>query len=150
MSLLGAENERMPTTGGIRLKQILRGAGKGGVDNVEVGFYSSAKYQDGTPVTNVAAWNEFGTSKIPARPFMRNANKDLKDTVPQYIKNKVDPKTMVVTPQMAAEVGEIAKSRIQQEIVDLKEPPNAPATLALKSPKSNPLVNTGTLRRSVT
>ena len=51
--------------GGKRLARLLREAGKGGVKSVQVGFFSTAKYQDGTPVAAVAAWNEFGTKNIP-------------------------------------------------------------------------------------
>ena len=33
------------------------------VKRVSVGFFATSKYRDGTPVTNVAAWNEFGTQR---------------------------------------------------------------------------------------
>ena len=60
-------------TGGKKLQRLLREAGKGGVSGVKVGFFSTAKYEDGTPVAAVAAWNEFGTKTIPERPFFRRA-----------------------------------------------------------------------------
>ena len=42
---------------------------------LEVGFFESAKYPDGTPVAYVAAIQEFGypAGNIPSRPFFRNA-----------------------------------------------------------------------------
>lgn len=42
---------------------------------LEVGFFESAKYPDGTPVAAVAAENEFGNpaKNKPSRPFFRNA-----------------------------------------------------------------------------
>lgn len=42
---------------------------------LEVGFFESAKYPDGTPVAYVAAIQEFGypEGNIPSRPFFRNA-----------------------------------------------------------------------------
>ena len=42
---------------------------------IEVGFFESAKYPDGTPVAYVAAIQEFGypAGNIPSRPFFRNA-----------------------------------------------------------------------------
>lgn len=40
---------------------------------LRVGFLEGATYPDGTPVAAVAQYNEFGTSRIPPRPFMRNA-----------------------------------------------------------------------------
>jgi len=45
------------------------------VDSIKakVGFFSSAKYEDGTPVAQIAIQNEYGIpqKKIPPRPFMR-------------------------------------------------------------------------------
>ena len=38
---------------------------------------------------------------------------------------------------------------IQQKMVDLKTPANTPATLAKKSPKANPLIETGALRQHI-
>ena len=42
---------------------------------LEVGFFESAIYPDGTPVAHVAAIQEFGypAGNIPSRPFFRNA-----------------------------------------------------------------------------
>ena len=42
---------------------------------IEVGFFESAKYPDGTSVAYVAAIQEFGNPKgsVPSRPFFRNA-----------------------------------------------------------------------------
>ena len=82
--------------GGQKLKAYLK-AGKAtpSVTGVRVGFFAKSRYPDGTPVTNVAAWNEFGTKGsnklvtirsrgkvfrfksggIPKRPFMRYANR---------------------------------------------------------------------------
>lgn len=42
---------------------------------LEVGFFETAKYPDGTPVAYVAAIQEFGNpaSNNPSRPFFRNA-----------------------------------------------------------------------------
>ena len=49
------------TRGGKKLDAFLRKAKTAkGVNAVEIGFYSTAKYADGTAVTNVALWNEFG------------------------------------------------------------------------------------------
>jgi hypothetical protein len=39
---------------------------------LRAGFLENATYPDGTPVATVAAANEFGTRRIPARPFFRN------------------------------------------------------------------------------
>ena len=45
---------------------------------VKVGFFEEDSYGDGTPVAQVAAWNEYGTSFHPERPFMRETLEDRK------------------------------------------------------------------------
>jgi hypothetical protein len=57
--------ERLKT----KLQEILKKAGKGA--EVKVGFLEGATYPDGTPVPLVAAMQEYGTSRIPSRPFFR-------------------------------------------------------------------------------
>lgn len=45
-------------------------------ENLQVGWLSSAKYNDGLPVAQVAYWQEFGTKTAPPRPFFRPAIAD--------------------------------------------------------------------------
>ena len=138
--------------GGRKLDRFLRRAKAAqgrGVRAVEVGFYSTAKYADGTPVTNVAAWNEFGTSRIPERPFFRQAIQGAdKDLLPILVEN-VDPRTMSVDRRTAGLVGQAMQGRIQRSITTLRRPGNAPSTIEAKG-SSNPLIDTGFLRQSVT
>ena len=65
------------------------------------------------------------------------------------VKKFIDPTTMELDNRGANLVGAYAADVIQQRIVDLKEPPNSPITIALKG-SSNPLVDTGHMRQSVT
>ena len=146
--------------GGKKLQRLLREAGKGGVSGVKVGFFSTAKYEDGTPVAAVAAWNEFGTKNIPERPFFRNALAGMEDGIANIIKAGIDPKKMVVDEQLADRVGLYAAGQVQESIVALNDPPNSPATIAQKRKKlggkkgvgggENPLIDTGFMRDSVT
>lgn len=65
---------RKPGPGRLVLDRILENAdGKVG----KVGFFESAKYEDGTPVAYVAAIQEFGFPEggIPSRSFMRTTIK---------------------------------------------------------------------------
>ena len=92
--------------GGKKLRRLLREAGKGGVSGVKVGFFSTAKYQDGTPVAAVAAWNEFGTKTIPERPFFRNALAESERGVSRISSQAgIDTEKMVVDEQLAGRVG---------------------------------------------
>lgn len=135
--------------GGQILKRTLRRAGRGSVKKVKVGLFSSARYPDGTPVTNVAAWNEFGTSRAPARPFMRNANANrIREPVRALLAARLDGH-LIVDHKLASQVGNVAKREYQQEIRELDRPPNAPATVARKK-SENPLIDTGKLRQSIT
>ena len=44
-----------------------------GKEKLEIGFFETARYPNGTFVAQVAYFNEFGTLNIPMRPFFRNA-----------------------------------------------------------------------------
>ena len=99
--------------GGKKLQRLLREAGKGGVSGVKVGFFSTARYEDGTPVAAVAAWNEFGTETIPERPFFRNALAESERSVGRILQGGLDTKKMVVDEQLAGRVGGMFKERFE-------------------------------------
>ena len=88
--------------------------------------------------------NEFGTSKIPERSFIRagfdtekgNINRDAEKLVKKVV-------AMEIKPQAAANLlGDTTKGRIQEFAIDLRDPPNAESTIKQKG-SSNPLVDTG-------
>ena len=122
---------------------------------VEVGFYDKAKYPDGTPVTNVAAWNEFGTeSKLgnvqsPARPFFRKSNSRMKPQVARFLRERTDPKELIVTDQMGNLLGNMLSQDVKRSIVQLKDPPNTEYTIEKKG-STNPLINIGTMKNKAT
>ena len=100
-------------------------------------------------MTNVAAWQEFGTSRgIPKRPFFRNANAKNIPIIRKYISDNVKP---LALPEelLARQVGLMHQDAVQDEIRILRQPPNSPITVALKG-SSNPLIDTGFMRQSVT
>ena len=158
------------TTGGAKLEHVLSGMGKGGVEGLDVGVFASARYPDGTPVAAVGLWQEFGTRKkngqvhIPQRPWMRNGNARAKPKMLEVIKARVDPLELVIKQPLAELLGALVQGEYQQEITDLKEPPNAEVTVKgglirsyhgkiiwIKGKKSsNPLIDTGTLRTAIT
>lgn len=153
---------RVITRGGQRLRATLRqGATASGIRGVSVGFFSTAKYPDGTPVAAVAAWNEFGTKRIPERPFFRQALGIVRDEVRGLIRAGVDGRTLAVRPNLGATVGAVVQGAIQQRIVDLDQPPSSRQTIRAKQAKrrpgsgntrwgaSNPLIDTGKMRTSV-
>ena len=145
---------RTKTTGGKELRRFLTKARTAsGASGVQAGFFATARYPNGKPVTNVAVQNEFGVPRenapIPERPFMRQAAQQMPDAVLPLLKERVDSKTMVVDRRTAGLVGLKMVSAIQSRITDLREPPNAPLTILQKG-SSNPLIDTGFMRQSVT
>ena len=141
----------MKMTGGRKLDKFLRTAGKSGMSGVRVGFFSTARYDDGTPVATVAARNEFGDreANIPERPFFRQAIAKMEDGVPAIIRGRIDPQRMVVDDRLANQVGAYAAGQVQERITDLREPPNSPHTTEAKG-SDNPLIDTGFMRQSAT
>ncbi|WP_414899345.1 hypothetical protein [Rhizobium cremeum] len=122
---------------------------------VEVGFPAGETDSD---VLERAVFNNFGTERIPERPFMQNAMRanrtsyrsamiaGAKEIVRAAAAGKDPGKVM---RQVLRKLGIKAQGDIQEEITSLQSPPNAPSTIAQKG-SSNPLIETGELRASVT
>ena len=140
----------MPVYGGTKLRKFLRNTQRrqlSGVRKVECGFYEDARYPNGIPVTNVAAWLHFGTKggksgggwggPIPPRPFIEEAMDDMKDDVHKILMREVEA-DLVVTKQTGQRIGNALKNRIQSSIKNGGWKGNADATLALKYPKDRP------------
>ncbi len=114
---------------------------------LNVGFLEGADYPDGTPVASVAAFNEWGTSRIPARPFFRSMSKagqkHWADDIGQILPaNGYDAE---LTMNL---MGEKLKGELQDSIRNWSEPPNAPSTIAKKG-FDKPLIDTGDMLRAV-
>ena len=162
--------------GGEKLKRFVARAETAtteAVKTVEVGFFADARYppvytgrgpragqkQNPEPVTNVAVWNEFGTTggasgggwggPIPQRPFFRQALNGAKKELHPILRQHIDPKTMVVTRRVGGLLGSALQGRVQKSITAMNTPSNADATITLKG-SSNPLLDTGFLRQAVT
>ena len=140
-------------TGGSKAKAFLQNAGTGGVKDVKVGFFSSARYPDGRPVAQVALSHEFGVRdqdgriSTPERPFFRLALREAEEPLTAYLKKAIGA-DLVLTKPVASGAGAMLKGAIQQSIVKLRDPPNTPATIKRKG-SSNPLIDTGTMRLAV-
>ena len=117
----------------------------------KVGWFESAKYEDGTPVAQVAAHNEFGVmeDKIPPRPTIRpavieNENKymDIVTKGSDLVMAGKETAYNVMTKLTLQAQNDIAKN-----IAKLVSPPLAPLTLEKRKSRGNnstkPLVDTG-------
>ncbi|HDZ5042716.1 TPA: hypothetical protein RTG66_001553 [Campylobacter jejuni] len=113
---------------------------------LEVGFFETAKYENGEYVANVAKIQEYGTLKIPTRPFFRTAIQKNQGKWLNIFKNQ----TLVNQDLELSlnQVGEIARGDIVNSIMQTNTPPNAEATIKAKG-SSKPLIDTGFMRSSV-
>lgn len=142
-------------TGGDKLKkklaEIAHALGNGA--ELSVGFLSDATYPasaDGKAalqVAQVAFWNEYGTSRAPARPFFRNM---IAKQSPRWgralgmnLKNNRNNAKDALTA-----MGEGIKDQLKESIIETNEPPNAPYTVAKKG-FNKPLVDTAHMLRSI-
>ena len=119
---------------------------------VDVGIIDAGKYADGDiTVAGIGFAHEFGTSTIPERSFMRSTIKEKKKEIVDLQKKllkKVQSGEMDINKALGL-VGAFAAGLISQKIVSIKSPPNSAATIKKKG-SSNPLVDTGQLKNSIT
>lgn len=113
---------------------------------LNVGFFDTAKYPDGQTVPSVAFWNEFGSAKIPMRPFMRNAVRKDSDKWVQFF--VAEARNSFEIERIYGRVGEVMRGSVVNAITEMSSPPNSPATIAKKG-SSHPLIDTGFMRQSV-
>ncbi len=136
------------TSGGKKLEATLKKAEEARRSKVRVGFFSDAKYDDGKPVAEIAAYQEFGIGGVPERPFFRQSIAIMEDELPGKLAKIIDPATMTVDAAAADKVGEYAKGVIQGRIADFADPPNAESTVLAKG-NDDPLVRTKKMHDSV-
>jgi hypothetical protein len=137
----------MELKGGDKLAKALSEIADKMQGSVRVGFLEGALYPDGTPVAAVAFWNEFGTTRIPARPFFRTTITDKSSEWADRlgkaaIRYEYDGlKTMELMGQTMAE-------DVQESINGWTDPANADSTIEKKG-FDKPLIDTGDMLRSV-
>ena len=146
---------------GARLKEALT---KLDSHNAQVGWFSSARYEDGTPVALVAAANEFGSPKnnVPARPFMRNAvdqNETKWAAIAESGAKNVILGNGSISDTMET-IGLVAVGDIKKAIADLHSPPLAASTVRARERKkaagqpvgntTKPLIESQTMISTVT
>ena len=109
-------------------------------------------HQDGEEtVATIGMYNEFGTSSIPERPFIRSTmQKEAKNIKKLFAKETKKILRGEQTPKnMMGIVGEYTSGQIKRTIVELKDPPNSDFTVAKKR-SSNPLIDSGQMIQSIT
>lgn len=142
MSLIIKENRLLFDA----LKKELKKANK----EVVAGIQASA-VKDGLQVAEYATWNEFGTSRIPARPFMRGYIDSNIDRLTRFCRNGVTQVTLgnASFDTFLNAVGLEMVNGIKKSISTGDWTPNAPYTVKKKG-SNKPLIDTGVMLNSVT
>ena len=123
---------------------------------VKAGILNNATTTDGKSIAEYAVYNEFGTSRIPARPFMRTVAKSEPKkwvgTMVGHIRGRAtDP---AIWKQALGKAGAQMVDDIQNSIQNGNWVPNAPATVKAKARKGktepdHPLMDTGQMFAAV-
>lgn len=121
---------------------------------IAVGFPAgkAQAYPDGTSVVEVAAAHVFGVG-VPVRDFMALAKQGIVDKTSPILKAiaeaQASGKNESVVNALMEAAGAEGQAAIQAAIVELRDPPNAPSTIAAKG-SDNPLIDTSHMLQSVT
>ena len=139
------------------LKKALKGVLDEPQLTLSVGVFSDAKREGSkTTVAQYASYNEFGTTRIPPRPFLRPTLEERQEEWTEAIKGSASAslKSGQFNNRSILElIGQRAVKDVQARIKSNVPPPNAPATVARKKAKGiDPvitLVETGLMHASV-
>lgn len=119
---------------------------------VKIGIQSNAgKYDNKTSIAEVAAYNEFGTNKIPSRPFMRQTmakgQRKFNNTTDKLIAAIQQGKMDVIVALNL--IGSVIARSMERNLTIGPWTPNAEKTV-LRKKSSRPLIDTRKLRGSIT
>lgn len=120
----------MPITRTGSLDQALNRLVSRKEQHVKVGILDNSKYPDGTSVATVAFMNEYGTSKIPPRPFFRQTISEQKSNWTQLAKDAIQMGCSI--EHTLGLVGAQMMTDIQYSIMTWTTPKNADYTVAMK------------------
>lgn len=121
---------------------------------VDVGLFEGEDHPESDlSIAQIGAVHEYGTrdGTIPERSFLRRTH-DEKRTV--YARRLDDAYGRILAGQarlvsVLMAFAERVASDVRRTITAVSEPPLKPATIRAKGGKSNPLIDTGTMRASV-
>lgn len=112
-----------------KLSEIAAKIGRGGT--LRVGFLENSSYPDGTSVAQVAAWNNFGTTTSPARPFFTNWIADKSGAWGRQLGRLLIDEGYDVEKAMHL-MGMGMAGQLRQAIINMNDPENSPVTALLK------------------
>lgn len=106
--------------------------------------------RSGAEVVQYAATNEFGTSRIPERSFLRSTVREKRDVYVRLLREAANAILGGAEPSVVmGRIGLRVVRDVRIKITRIRLPPNAPSTIRRKG-SSNPLIDTGRMRQSIT
>lgn len=130
------------------LRELALRLGKGG--EARIGFFEDATYpaeDGGLPVAQVAFWNEYGTTRAPSRPFIRNMVEDQMPTWAHKLSVAI-PLTGYRSQEALELVAADIKGHMVESINLLQDPALAAYTIEKKG-FAKPLIDTAVMIRSI-
>lgn len=126
--------KRTPGAAAEGLRQVIQGFGS---KRLRVGFFETARYEDGTPVAYVASIHEWGSPPIPPRPFMRPTAAREKPAWDGHLKAGAAAVARgdVTAGQVLEQIGQLAAGDISKTISQITEPPLTRTTLLARKAK---------------
>ena len=116
---------------------------------IKAGVLKSAGSYKKVSISQVATWNEYGTSRIPSRPFIAIATDENKGWQSEVKKQVGRIKSSADVNGALNTIGKKMKEDIKSIIGDRgKLRPNAPSTIAKKGFVA-PLLDTGKLEEAI-
>ena len=124
-------------TGGDKMKAALANlaAKLSNASVVQVGFPEGSTEADGTSIPMIAAIQEYGSAKIPPRPFMRNTVAEHSSEWPEILCTALQSNGYDAAKALGV-LGEVMKNQIQQSIIDLDAPALSEVTVMLRGMRS--------------
>jgi TPP-dependent pyruvate/acetoin dehydrogenase alpha subunit len=104
----------------------------------------------GPSLVEIAIWNELGTKSAPPRPFIQSTTDEQQRKWRDMVRrlNRLVLAGKMTNTEASELLGQEMQADIQQKIVDLRDPPNAQATIDKKG-SDNPLIDTGAMKDNV-
>ena len=116
---------------------------------IKAGVLKGAGSYKGVSISQVATWNEYGTSRIPSRPFIAIATDENKGWQSEVKKQVGRIKSSADVNGALNTIGKKMKEDIKSVFGDRsKLRPNAPSTIAKKGFDA-PLIDTGKLQEVI-
>ena len=119
--------------------------------SVKIGIQSDAgaHRESGANVVDIAIWNEFGTDKIPSRPFIRQCFADNQGLVEQHLQRiALNVANGADLQQALSRLGQWYQDKQKHTLRSYPWQPNSKATVKRKK-SSKPLIDTAQLVNSI-